>query len=555
MIRILLYLIAVFALAAGFVWMADRPGEMLITWQGYEVRTSVMVALVGIAIVLVAIALVWSVLRAIWRTPRSVGNFLGARRRDRGYRALSRGMIAVGAGDPRVARRAAHEAQSLLGSREPLVLLLAAQAAQISGEIDSAKTAFTALSENSETRILGLHGLFVEARRRGEHAAARHFAEEAMHLSPRIAWAGPALFDYQCQAGEWAGALTTLETNADAGAVDREEARKLRAVLLTARAMEEEDGEPDAARGHAIEAHRLAPELVPAAVVAARLLTRHGDVRRASRVLEATWKVSPHPEIASAYAEVRSGDSARDRLKRVRRLADMRANHPEGAMAIASVAIDVDDWPTARNAIAGLVRSDPSERVCVLMAEIEEGEHGDEPRARAWLTRALTAPRDPAWMADGRVFAEWAPVSPVSGRVGVFEWKVPADRLPPARPIQIDMPPERDETEIEAKVETTPEPAPPVAIAAPVTPEPAPPVPSEAKAEKTEPVAKPAGEPKPVPPAAEARPAPPPAQPAPPPKPVEAKAKPVEREVLMPRVPDDPGPSRRQDEDERYQIF
>jgi HemY protein len=551
MIRILLYLVAVFLLAAGFVWLADRPGELLITWQGYEVRTSVMVAVVGVAAIIALIALIGAVIRAIWRAPRSVGNFLGARRRDRGYRALSRGMIAIGAGDSRIARRAAHEAQSLLGSREPLVLLLSAQAAQISGEADSARTAFTALSENAETRVLGLHGLFVEARRRGEHAAARHFAEEAMHASPRIGWAGPALFDYQCQASEWAGALATLESNADAGFIDREEARKLRAVLLTARATQEEDGSPDAARGYAIEAHRVAPELVPAAVVAARLLTRHGDVRRAARVLETTWKVSPHPEIAAAYAEVRPGDSARDRMKRMRKLADMRANHPEGAMAIARVAIDVDDWPTAREAIAGLVRGEPTERVCVLMAEIEEGEHNDQPRARAWLTRALTAPRDPAWMADGRVFAEWAPVSPVSGRVGVFEWKVPPDRLPPARPIEIELPPERGDDEIEA-------PTPPAITAKPVEPAPAPaPPPVDAKAEKPVPPPQP-----PVPPPAvpvvekKPEPPPPPAPPAAPPKPMEAKAAEAKlREVVLPRVPDDPGPQRRQDEDERYQLF
>jgi HemY protein len=66
------------------------------------------------------------------------------------------------------------------------------------------------------------------------------------------------------------------------------------------------------------------------------------------------------------------------------------------------------------------------------MAEIEERENGDEGRVRAWLTRALGAPRDPAWVADGQVFEHWAPVSPVSGRVGVFEWKVPA--TPPPAP-------------------------------------------------------------------------------------------------------------------------
>jgi HemY protein len=172
---------------------------------------------------------------------------------------------------------------------------------------------------------------------------------------------------------------------------------------------------------------------VPAATAAARLFARASDFRRATRILEATWKVAPHPELAEAYASVRPGDSVRDRLKRVKRLAELRANHPEGAMAVARAAIDAHDWQEARTALGGIMRANPTERVCLLMAEIESGEHGDQGRVRAWLTRALAAPRDPAWTADGQIFEHWAPVSPVSGRLDAFEWRVVADSRP-ARP-------------------------------------------------------------------------------------------------------------------------
>ena len=531
MIRVLLYVVVVFLLAAGFVWLAERPGELLVNWQGYEIRTSLMVAVVGAAGLIALIAIVGALIRAVVRTPQTLSNFIGARRRDRGYRALSRGMIAIGAGDTRAAQRAARESQSLLGRSEPLVLLLSAQAAQISGDAGAAHAAFTALSETTETRVLGLHGLFVEARRTGEHAAARHFAEEAMRLAPRVVWAGTALFEYQCQAGDWQGALTTLTANVEAGTIDHTRAQRLRAVLITGRAMELEAGAPDEARGLAAEAHRLAPDLVPASTTAARLLTRHGDFRRASRILEAAWKASPHPDIATAYASVRSGDSVRDRLKRVRRLVDMRSDHTEGAVAIARAAIDAHDWAAAREVLGGLTRLKPTEGVCLLMAEIEEGEHGDQARVRAWLARALSAPRDPAWIADGRVFAAWAPVSPVTGRVDAFEWKVPADRLPAGRQVEIEALAAAGEPL--AAVETR-------AVKGPVD-MPTQPARTSAPAE-----------PKPVD-----------SGPLVPPQPArmsaEAEAKPGEAKVihqeLMPRAPDDPGPPRREDEDERYRVF
>ncbi len=447
MVRVLVYVAFVFLLAAGFAWLADRPGDLLITWQGYEIRASLMVAAIAAAILLALIAIVWTILRSLLRTPRAIGHFVGARRRDRGYRALSTGMIAVGAGDVRTARRSADESRALLGE-VPLTLLLTAQAAQLSGDGDAARKAFESLSEGKETRILGLHGLFVEARRQGEHDAARHFAEEAMRLAPRIGWAGSALFEYQARAGDWSDALNTLDANTQAGLVDKKGAKRLRAVLLTAMAMEHEQGEPEEARPLALEAQKLAPDLPPAALIAARLLARDGNIRRATRILEAAWKAMPHPEIADAYAHVRPGDAARDRLKRIRRLNELRANHAEGAMALARAAIDAGDWMAARGALEGLVRAGPSERVCLLMAEIEEKEHGDQGRIRAWLTRAIGAPRDPAWVADGHAFDHWAPVSPISGRVDAFEWTVVSE--PPSPLAALEIGEEQDEPETPA---------------------------------------------------------------------------------------------------------
>ena len=68
----------------------------------------------------------------------------------------------------------------------------------------------------------------------------------------------------------------------------------------------------------------------------------------------------------------------------------------------------------------------------LLLAEIEEAESGDQGRVRQWLSRAVKAPRDPAWTADGFVSDKWGPASPVTGRLNAFEWKVPVERLGPA---------------------------------------------------------------------------------------------------------------------------
>ncbi|MCD9888950.1 hypothetical protein LUI11_40155, partial [Bradyrhizobium diazoefficiens] len=206
-----------------------------------------------------------------------------------------------------------------------------------------------------------------------------------------------------------------------------------RGVLLTARALELQTMDRDVARESVMEAIKLAPTLVPAAVLAAKFESEAHQVRRAMKLVEAAWLANPHPDLAEAYAHVKLGDSARQRLQRVETLAAKtpadKAGHVEGQLALARAAIDASEFSRARAVLAPYV-NDPTQRVALLMAEIERTEHGDGGRARAWTLRAVRARHDPAWTADGYVSDRWRPVSPVTGRLDAFQWQTPVASLP-----------------------------------------------------------------------------------------------------------------------------
>jgi HemY protein len=270
--------------------------------------------------------------------------------------------------------------------------------------------------------------LFMEARRRDDPVAARLYAEEAALAAPALAWAGHAVLEFRCVGGDWTGALDVVERNYQSGLIDKPAYRRQRAVLLTARALAVEDSDPASAKAFALEAAKLAPNLVPAAALAGRLLGEAGELRRAGRIVDAAWRANPHPDLAETYAHLRFGDSARDRLKRVQALAQKAPGNIESALAVARAALDAQEFAAARSALAPLLVA-PTRRVAMLMAELEQTEHGDEGRAREWTTRALHAGRDPAWTADGVVSDRWMPVSPVTGQLDAFQWKLPLAEL------------------------------------------------------------------------------------------------------------------------------
>ena len=428
MLRVLLFLLLVFVVGFGFAWFADRPGDVMLQWQGNSYQTSLMVVLVGVVALVALVMITWWLLRSVLDSPRLVSRFFHRRRRDQGYQALTRGLIAANSGDAGAARRYTKESTRLLG-RGPLVDLLDAQSSLLEGKREDARARFEAMLEDDQTRLVALRGLYLEAERQGASEAARHYATEAHKAAPTLAWAGNAKLRYSSLDGDWEGTLATLEANRLAGLIGKEEARRQRAVLLTAQAMSEEPADPVKAAKLAREAHKLAPDLVPAAIIGARALARNSDIGRAAGMIEAVWKKEPHPDLAGAYVHLRIGDSAADRLKRAKKLAALRPNHPEGSLAIAESAIDAKEWQLARETMKGVLSTRPTERACLLMADIEEGEFGDKGRMRDWLSRAVRAPKDAVWTADGYVSEKWLPVSPLTGRIDAFEWKVPVEQL------------------------------------------------------------------------------------------------------------------------------
>ncbi len=537
MYRIILYLVLIALAAAGAAWVADQGGDVALNWGGWRIQASLPVFALALGITIVAVMLVWAILRALWGAPQRLKHRRRERRQARGRHAITQGLLAIGHGDSAAARRHADVARRDAG-HDPLALLLHAQSAQMDGDREGAQRAFRAMAEREDTRLLGLRGLFIEAQRADDPVGAVMIAEEALKLAPASIWASHALLGFRCAKGDWSGALAILDNNLASGLIDKATYRRQRGVLLTARALELEKVDRDKSRESAMEAIKLAPTLVPAAVLASKYQTEAHQIRRSMRIVETAWLAQPHPDLADAYAHVKLGDSARQRLVRIETLAAKAPGHIESALAIARAAIDAAEYERARAALARFIAV-PTQRVALLMAEIERTEHGDSGRARAWTLRAVRAQHDPVWTADGYVSDRWRPVSPVSGRLDAFQWQTPLAALPSDSSAAIEAfaleeemlaPPRRVEPPKQPEAEVTAEEVSPPAAAQDNSPTLAP---------AAEPAA--AAESEPVP-----APSPPPVEPvAPAPAPLfrarQDIPKTIPQVIPIVRAPDDPG--------------
>lgn len=428
MFRIILFLGLIAAAAFGLAWVAEQNGDISLAVGAWRIDTSLPVFILLLAVAFALASMAWSLLRGAWRMPARIRKHRHDRRHARGRSAITDGLIAIGTGDHFSARRHAGIAKRLV-HHDPLALILQAQAAQLDGDREGAQRVFREMAEREDTRLLGLRGLFVEAQRSDDPYTAVAMAEEALKIAPASAWASHAVLGFRCAKGDWDGALVILQNDLAAGLIDPAPYRRQRGVLLTARAIETEQSDRDLSRASVMEAVKLAPTLVPAAVLAAKFLSEDNQTRRAMRILEVAWIAQPQPDIADAYAHVRLGDSSRERLARIESLASKAPGHVESALALARAAMDASEFARAREVLAPFIAA-PTQRVALSMAELERAEHGDDGSARAWMLRAVRAAHDPAWTADGYVSDRWRPVSPVSGRLDAFLWVTPVAALP-----------------------------------------------------------------------------------------------------------------------------
>lgn len=415
------------------MWLADHPGQVSVTWHGYVIETSAAVMIGIITSIVILTALIYRFWIFVRGVPAGISWLRGEGRRRKGYLALSRGMIAVAAGDSDEARRQAKWANRLI--EEPsLTLLLSAQSAQLNGDEDSAKIFFTTMLENPDTEFLGLRGLLNQATKKGDSYQALKWIRRAYKLKPKSEWVFTMMFDLTSRAELWNEAYDALNTAVGKKLVGPLEAKHSKAVLYHQMSMEAEvSGDIAKALELSKKAAKEEPKFNPAQIRLAQLLMSSGNKDKAIRSLEAAWAISPHPEIASTYLPLIDANNAELRMKAANRLAGFNRKDPVTKLMLVKNALDAELWSDARKYLEEIGASDEpiTSSYCQLMAKLEESENSDMVAVQKWLLRAVSADADPLWVCDdcSNVSDVWSALCGSCSGFDKLQWRCPS-RLP-----------------------------------------------------------------------------------------------------------------------------
>lgn len=436
--KILLFVTVIAALTYGAGLLSDSGDGIRIAAAGWELNLGplqavilLLVTMLALWLVMKAIGLIVATLRFLNGDETAISRYFDRNRERKGYEALHDGMIALAAGEGRLAMLRAQRAEKYLG-RPELTTLLIAQAAEAVGDTQRAGEAYKSLLGDDTTRFVGVRGLLRQKLSEGDNDTALKLAEKAFALKPKHAETHDILLKLQSEKADWSGARATLGAKMKAGALPKDVYRRRDAILALqgARAVMD-DASSIEAREAAIAANKQSPDLIPAAALAARGLINKGDKKGATRVLKKAWDMRPHPDLAAAFAEIEPDESPDARIKRFRLLTNLHPDDDETRLLLAELNITADDFPEARRSLGDIVTRHPTQRALAIMAAIERGEGSDDAVVRGWLSKALTAPRGPQWCCDNcqAIHSTWQPICENCGGFDTLSWREPTEGI------------------------------------------------------------------------------------------------------------------------------
>ncbi|WP_282603600.1 heme biosynthesis HemY N-terminal domain-containing protein [Paracoccus sp. PARArs4] len=434
LIKIIAFFAVVLAIALGAQHLSETAQMLQIRYGGTEIALTPVKAVAALLVLMVLawlifkiLGLIVAVLRFLAGDETAVNRYFSRARERKGYAAFAEGMLAVASGEGKLAQDKAARAGRYL-NQPHLTNLLAAQAAETAGDSKQAVGIYRQLLEDDRTRFVGIRGLMRQKLAEGDTQKALLLAQKAYALKPRHAEVQDTLLDLQTREHDWKGARKTLKDKRNQGQLPKAVALRRDAVLALKEASDVlAEGQSASAREAAISAAKASPDLIPAAVLAARSYIGQKDFRNASRILEKTWSVRPHPDVAGAYAEIVPDEKPAARLRRFERLIAKNPQHEESRLLKAELLLAAEDFPGARRALGDLAETHPTVRTLSIMAAIERGAGADDAVVRGWLTKALTASRGPQWVCDKchNVMAEWSPVCDSCGGFDTLTWREP----------------------------------------------------------------------------------------------------------------------------------
>jgi HemY protein len=429
MLRALWFLVKLSLLVSAMVWLSVHSGTVEISWMGYLIETSVGFVIIILAVLMVTVAMIYRFWRGFVSVPAILRRHSMSQAREQGYIAVTKGLVAIAAGDAGKAEKQLRRAQKMIPDT-PLTKLLSAQTNLMKGDGTKARAEFTELLDDDTAAFFGVRALLTENLRDGNYKEALVLVRRAEKLQPKRLWVIKTLFDLEARNKEWAKAESTLAKAERLGVWDKKESMSHRQALLTARADEAfMNGNLSQAVKFSAKALDLDLGFTPAALRLVKSYQQLGKRHKAIKAILKIWAAAPHPDLADIWRGFQppapksksAYDDGKPLYTWMKQLFDTNPLHPDSIRMLGVAALEARMFREAREYLMQV-------RDYRQLAKLETAETGNETKAREWLEIAAETPADPKWVCQscGQAALDWNALCHNCLAFNQYQWLIPS---------------------------------------------------------------------------------------------------------------------------------
>lgn len=427
MFRLVIYSLILISLGLFFSWLPGHVSDIVLTYQQWEITISSVIFFGALLLTGVIIATIMLVTYNIISIPSYISKHVQKKREEKAQSALIKSFIAILAGDLTTLKREERDLKKLANYKNNIFVdIIHIQQSILTEQNGDTIKLYEKLLKNPTTKVFGLYGLYGEAQKNHAFADALSYAKQAIDIAPQTPWAQQELLSHLVRNDNWSEALVQIDKSLKASdKATKKQNQRLKTVILTGAAEYYKERNPDLALKYLKQALKLTPNFVPAMTLRSNILFCQGKGKKSIQYLLKGWKETAHADLALLYVERSGYATSIEKLNRVNQLLDLGITTPFLQLLRARSLLETGNSKQARKVIDQLIITNPSEHAYLLLADIEEIDTGNQALVKQWLSKARFAPKDATWVGEGKISSVWLPYSTTSGKLDVFEWKVP----------------------------------------------------------------------------------------------------------------------------------
>ena len=347
------------------------------------------------------------------------------KRLQKGYNYFVDAMIAIANKDHKLAISSNNKMDNYIKDDPGLSLLLKSEVLKIEKKYDQLSKVYEEMIKKKNTQTLGYRGLMEQNLKNQDFHHAFIYGEKLFSLNPQIEKLYETLVQIISKTRNWNQLVVISDKAYSKRIINEETAKENKSIAFYEIAKIKMHSDVNDSLNFMQKAMRLKRNFPPYIKLYLEILLLNDKLAQTKKIIKKFWVEKPSSSLRNVITSILKTNNL-DNIDFIQYIVDKNINNIESKKLLVDFAIYLNQWNIARNNIKGLIGANPTQEICLFMADIELGEFNDIQKSESWKLRAQNAELEYFWICNITNMSQknWSALSD-SGYFNSLEWRRP----------------------------------------------------------------------------------------------------------------------------------